>query len=110
MLAAAYLNGSFAFRLRSPICVQRIHGIAFSVRRALASIENVVSRVVNEECATLPRGAPKRGRSTGVYSAGHLRFALRFVDCCVSSRVHDHRRFALAHEAANFFWIREIQE
>ena len=99
----------FARQLGAAVNVERAGRVLLHVRRCLVSIEDVISRIVNEQraetfglfCDDPRRAAVDRHREVG--------FTLSTVDCGVGSGVHDDIRPRLPRHTTYRLEICKIQ-
>ena len=82
-------DAAFAREFAAAIGIERRHGIPFDIGRALAPVEHVIGRDVNERNPAAPGLDCKSRRRVGIDSERSCLFAFRTIDIGIGSRVDD---------------------
>ena len=105
--AAAALNFQFSRALRAAINAERVRGVIFRVRAALA-IKHVVGRVMNEPGIEVPRRPRERPRSFGIDARSECFIRLRGIHGSVRRGVDDDLGPHTIHKRAQRVELAEI--
>ena len=101
-------EGIFTCELGFAIDAERIRGIRFAVGGWIYTIEDIVSRIMDDENAEFRGLFAEDSWSGGINGAGQIRFGLGFIDCRVGTGAEDHIRLSGAHGGTNRVGSREV--
>ena len=108
MIGATGGQGFFTCELGLAVDAERVRGIGFVVGGGFSAIENVVGRIVDNECAEFRGLLAEDARGVAIHSVGQIRLGLGFIDRRVSAGAEDHMRLGRTHGGADRVGIREI--
>ncbi|MNN22819.1 hypothetical protein D3C81_1361960 [compost metagenome] len=105
---AAFAHGLLARQLAAAIGVERTRCIVFRVWTALAAVEDIVSRVVDDG-STEPLGFLRHDSWRFAIDAHRQRqLALGLVDGRIGSRIDDQVRLGCAYHASNLIEVGQV--